>query len=95
MGQPERVTLQPGTMVDRYGPCSGEFVSPQGVSAAARSLPPGVVNSPLNAYQVLKPFEVYGGPAVPAFNQPGGGMQYDLGQSVDDLIKQGYLGEVN
>ena len=29
------------------------------------------------------------------FNQPGGGMHMILGQSVDDLIKQGYLGEVN
>jgi hypothetical protein len=94
-GPPERMTLQLGTLVDRYGPPSGRFVSPQGVSAAARSLPPGVANAQLNTYQVLKPFDVYGGPTAPAFNQPGGGTQYFLDRTVHDLIKQGYLGEVD
>jgi len=91
---PERMTLQPGTIIDRYGSPDGRFVSPQGVPAVARSLPSGAANSPVNTYQVLKPFDVYGGPAAPAFNQPGGGMQYELNSSVQELVEQGYLGIV-
>jgi hypothetical protein len=92
--EPKRETLQPGTMLDRYGSESGRFVSPKDVPASARSLPPGVANSKLHTYQVLKPFDVYGGPAAPAFNQPGGGIQYELNRSVKDLIIEGYLKRV-
>ena len=40
-GDPELMTLQKGTVIDRFGSPNGEFLSPQGVSAAARSLPSG------------------------------------------------------
>lgn len=82
------------TLVDRYGGTAGRYISPQGVPVGARSLPLGVANSLLNTYQVLKPFDVYGGSAAPAFNQQGGGMQYYLDSSVQDLSDQGYLGKV-
>ena len=70
--------------------CCREII--QGVSAAARSLPSGGALQ-LNTYQVVKPFEVYGGPAAAAFGQPGGGMQYDLGKgrSVQSYIDDGSL----
>jgi hypothetical protein len=40
---------------------------------------------------VLKPFNVQGGIAAPAFNQPGLGVQYMARQPVADLIEGGFL----
>jgi RHS repeat-associated protein len=37
-GQPVKTTLQPGTVVDRYGGTGGSFASPQGTPPWARSL---------------------------------------------------------
>ena len=55
-------------------------------------MPFGAESLPLNTYMVLRPFEVDAGPVAPWFNQPGGGMQYDLGtRTVQDLIHEGYL----
>ncbi len=95
-GNPERLTLQQGTVVDRIGPPTGEFLSPAGTPFSARSLPPAYATRPIHTYQVLKAFEVYGGLAAPAFNQTGFGMQYDLGkgQNIQSLIDRGYLKEL-
>lgn len=90
-GQPVRTTLQPGTVIDRYGGPGGSFASPQGTPPWARSLPSGAENRPLNAYEVVKPLEVDAGPAAPWFNQPGGGIQYDFGRSIQSLVDSGYL----
>ena len=38
---PETITLQPGTIIDRYGSDFGTFTSPQGVPYANRALAPG------------------------------------------------------
>ena len=46
---------------------------------------------PLNAYQVLKPFDVQGGIAAAAFGQGGGGVQYMASQTVSDLIEGGFI----
>ncbi|PYS16588.1 MAG: hypothetical protein DMG17_12100 [Acidobacteria bacterium] len=41
---------------------------------------------------MLKPIEVDAGRATPWFNQPGGGIRYDLGvRTVQDLINSGHL----
>jgi hypothetical protein len=46
---------------------------------------------PLNAYEVLRPFGVDVGPLGRWFGQPGGGLQYDLGSSVQQLVYAGFL----
>ena len=82
-------TLQPGTLIDRYRGETGRFFSPAGTPLDARSLPSGA--GPLNIYEVLKPFDVQGGIAGPAFGQPGLGVQYMGSQPVADLIEGGFI----
>lgn len=82
-------TLQPGAVIDRYGAETGRFFSPQGTPFGARALPAG--SGPYNAYQVLKPFDVQGGIAGPAFGEPGLGVQYMSSQTVADLIEGGFI----
>lgn len=88
---PEKQILTPGTVVDRYGPEGGTFVSPQGTPASMRSMPPGGDRRPLNAYEVVKPMEVDAGRALPWYGQRGFGMQYELPMSVQDAIKSGCM----
>lgn len=88
-----KITLQPGTLLDRYGSVYGQFVSPAGTPFAERALPPasldtvqpayqGKVPPPVNCnyheYRVDKPVAVEAGPTAPWFGQPGYGMQYQL-----------------
>ncbi len=91
LGTPEQIVLERGTIIDRYGGSAGSFASPQGTPSWARSLPPEAQSQPLRAYEVARPFSVDSGNATSWFSQPGGGVQYDLGFSVDDLIEGGYL----
>ena len=84
--------LRPGATVDRFGDARGSFLSPRGTPFAARSLPAEAATRPLTTYRVVAPVQVQAGTAAPAYGQPGGGIQYDLGgRSVQDLIKQGSL----
>ncbi|NLT15561.1 MAG: glycohydrolase toxin TNT-related protein, partial [Clostridiales bacterium] len=91
LGFSTRTTLKSGTIIDRYGSTLGRFAAPQGTPASARSLPPGVEFKPLHRYEVVKPFDVDAGTAAPFYGQPGKGIQYDLGRSVQDLLDEGYL----
>lgn len=70
-------------MVDRFGNESGTFLSPAGAKFGQRAIPPSNLNTndpryPYNyhLYRVAKDVTVCAGPAAPAFEQPGGGMQY-------------------
>ena len=90
-GKPSTTTLQPGARFDRYGNPSGTFVSPEGTLYGARSLAPGSANAPYNSYEVIKPFDVQSGTVAPWFDQPGGGIQYQLPMSVQSLLDQGFI----
>jgi RHS repeat-associated protein len=99
----ENKTLQPGTRIDRYGGYfdktgkfidEGNFVSPEGVSFPERSLPPDAINKTYSVYEVLKPFEVDAGPAIPWFGQSGKGMQYELPKTIGELLEGGYIKKV-
>ena len=70
-------------MVDRFGNESGTFLSPAGTKFGQRAIPPSnlTVNDPrypfnYHLYRVAKDITVCAGPAAPAFEQPGGGVQY-------------------
>ena len=92
VGSPTGQTLRPGTIIDRYGGTGGSFASPQGTPIFELvGIRPGAQTKPLNTYKVVKPFEVDAGKAAPWFGQPGGGMQYDLGHPIQELIDSGHL----
>ena len=92
---PSKTTLQPGTRIDRYGNNLGKFAAPEGTPFGQRSLPPGAENSAYNTYEVVKPFDVHSGTTAPWFDQPGGGIQYQLPMSIKDLRNLGYVRIIN
>lgn len=82
-----RVTLRAGLMADRFGSPFGGFLAPGGTSYGARALPPDSLNTRADdpthlcnyhLYRVTRAFDVDAGPIAPAFQQPGGGLQYVL-----------------
>ncbi|MGG1312690.1 TNT domain-containing protein [Cohnella laeviribosi] len=91
---PKKVTLQPGTRIDRYGLETGKFVSPEGTPYEMRSLAPGTETKPYTVYEVVKSLDALGGKIAPWFDQPGGGIQYKFDQSIKELIEGGYLRRV-
>ncbi|WP_152659064.1 TNT domain-containing protein, partial [Arsukibacterium sp. MJ3] len=84
-------SLIPGAKIDRFGSPHGTFVSPDGTPFSARSLPASSANKPLNTYVVVKPIQVEAGNAAPWFNQPGGGIQFELPKTVQELVDSGHL----
>jgi hypothetical protein len=77
-------TLLPGEDIDRYGSVYGSFLAPAGTPYSERAIPPSSLDSTPAAgcnyhdYQVLKPFNVDSGPIAAWFDQPGGGLQFQL-----------------
>ena len=88
-----QVTLQPGDYIQRIGHEGGSFVSPYFTDPFSLSLPYNQIPNMYNptVYQVMQPYIVTAGTAVPWFGQYGGGMQYHLGASVAELIAKGIL----
>jgi uncharacterized Zn-binding protein involved in type VI secretion len=94
-GTPKTETLPVGTRIDRFGHEGGSYLSPEGTPFPDRALAPKSVNDPYHAYKVVKPLEVRSGEIAPAFDQPGGGIQYKAPAKVSELIRDGYLVEID
>ncbi len=90
-GTPTNETLPVGTRIDRFGGEGGKYLSPEGTPFDQRALAPSSLNDNYNVYRVAKALPVQSGEIAPAFDQPGGGVQYKTGTSVSNLVKQGYL----
>ena len=105
-----RITLKAGSLADRFGSPYGAFLAPGGTSFGARALPPDSLNTRADdpahlcnyhLYRVSRAFDVDAGPIAPAFQQPGGGLQYLLMSAyvpqaptplnVRWLVENGYL----
>ncbi len=79
--------LAQGAILDRYGDATGRYLSPAGTPPWARALPPGSETRPITRYRVkATTFQPSTGRAAPWYTQPGGGIQYDAGQSIESLI---------
>ncbi len=92
LNAPKNTTLPKGTIIDRYGKPSGQFVAPDGTPFPQRSLPPGSEKAPYKRYEVLQDIEnVQEGTAAPWFGQPGGGTQYRLPDTIEVLRKGEYI----
>ncbi|MEO3783693.1 TNT domain-containing protein [Actinocorallia sp. B10E7] len=85
-----KTTLRVGQYLDRFGSENGRFLSPAGASFGSRALPPSNLNTRdddrahlcgYHLYRVTRSFFVDAGPAIPAFQQPGKGLQYVLTRS--------------
>ena len=54
LGEPKRMILKPGTVIDRFGYEGGTFVSPYGVPYEMRALAPETYLKPYQVYVVKK-----------------------------------------
>lgn len=91
LNTPNKAILQPGSIVDRFGGNNGIFVAPRGTAFESRSLPSEFINKPVNSFEVIKPIEINAGVSAPWFNQPGKGIQFELFNTVQELIDSGHL----
>jgi hypothetical protein len=88
---PIDVTLKPGFKIDRYGYDTGTFVSPESTPYGMRAVAPGTDSRPFSVFEVVAPLEVKGGKIAPWFDEVGGGTQYVLPETVEDLLEAGII----
>ena len=87
--------LPPGSELDRFGGPSGNLTYVAGTPFEERSLVPEWVSRPYHVYRVQRPLEALAGVAIPWFNQPGGGSAYLLPASIEELVADGDLIELD
>jgi hypothetical protein len=87
--------LPAGSELDRFGGPNGNLTYAAGTPFEERSLVPEWVNRPYHVYRVQRPIEALAGVAIPWFNQPGGGAAYLLPLSIDELVAEGNLLELD
>ena len=92
-GSTQSITLQKGTVIQRIGGTGGTFVSPYYTDPMSLSLPYHQMSNMANPtiYVVNQPIIVTAGQAAPWFGQYGGGTQYLLPQTIQELINSGIL----
>ena len=89
-----RYTLQPGEIITRVGKEGGNFASPVGTMPfEARALPPSYICKDFHSYKVVRPIRCEEGLAAPAFGQSGQGIQYMFYETIESLLKKGYIVE--
>jgi len=95
IGPREKITLPPGTIIDRYGggPRS-QYFSPAGTPFDARSIPSHMSNLPLRRFEVLQHLEVEAGQIAPAFGKLGLGRQYLTELELGELLERGLIREL-
>lgn len=93
-GEVTTTVLPEGTRIDRYGSDFGTYMSPEGTPYEMRSVAPGTGQKPYSVFEVQSPLEVQSSEVAPWFGQPGGGIQYKLPESVDDLLEAGIIRRV-
>jgi len=86
-------SMQPGDVIDRFGPADGKYASPADTPFPERAIPPSSISSDYTQYRVLKPLpeEVLEGKIAPWFEQPGGGVQYKFDHPISWYQERGYL----
>ncbi len=93
-GEPVKMKLQKGMLIDRFGGPGGSFFSPEGIPYEQRALALHSDEADYYVYRVLEDFEVTGGKIAPWFDRPGGGTQFlkyhDNGKmySIQELVQE-------
>lgn len=95
LGEIFNITLEPGMKVDRYGPFTGMYIAPEGIPNENRALKPGTEKGKYAIFKINKPINVQSGRIAPWFGQPGGGIQYKLYETVEELLKYGYINVID
>ncbi|MBB4686319.1 glycohydrolase toxin TNT-related protein [Amycolatopsis jiangsuensis] len=87
--------LPAGSELDRFGGPNGNLTYAAGTPFEERSLVPEWIDRPYHVYRVQRPLETLAGVAIPWFNQPGGGSAYLLPASIEELVAEGDLLELD
>ncbi|MFF0146769.1 glycohydrolase toxin TNT-related protein [Amycolatopsis sulphurea] len=87
--------LPAGSELDRFGGPNGNLTYAAGTPFGERSLVPEWITRPYHVYRVQRPLEALAGVAIPWFNQPGGGSAYLLPASIEELVAEGDLVELD
>ena len=91
----ENQKIKQGTIIDRYGSKYGKYTSPIGISFEARALPYDNNSWAYHKYMVIQDIDgVTSSEIAAAFDQPGGGIQFELPGSVKELMEKGFLKEI-
>ena len=108
-GKYEDTKLRPGEQIDRYGGNNGTFFGDEGTSIPERAMTPNSDFSKYNKYVVAREMPVRKGKIAPWFDQPGGGIQYQIDPGfvssiksklrpkedfIDGLVRMGYLDRI-
>ena len=108
-GKYEDTKLRPGEQIDRYGGNNGTFFGDEGTSISERAMAPNSDFSKYNKYVVAREMPVRKGKIAPWFDQPGGGIQYQIDPGfvssiksklrpkedfIDGLVRMGYLDRI-
>ncbi|RGN18744.1 glycohydrolase toxin TNT-related protein [Agathobacter rectalis] len=108
-GKYEDTKLRPGEQIDRYGGNNGTFFGDEGTSIPERAMAPNSDFSKYNKYVVAREMPVRKGKIAPWFDQPGGGIQYQIDPGfvssiksklrpkedfIDGLVRMGYLDRI-
>lgn len=109
IGKYEDTKLRPGEQIDRYGGNNGTFFGDEGTSIPERAMAPNSDFSKYNKYVVAREMPVRKGKIAPWFDQPGGGIQYQIDPGfvssiksklrpkedfIDGLVRMGYLDRI-
>ena len=87
----QKITLEAGTLIQRTGDLVGRYIAPAGTPTQMLSLPYDKIGQPTTILQVQQSVEVLAGRVAPWFGQIGGGIQYQLGTPLDQLISEGII----
>ena len=108
-GKYEDTKLRPGEQIDRYGGNNGTFFGDEGTTIPERAMAPNSDFSKYNKYVVAREMPVRKGKIAPWFDQPGGGIQYQIDPGfvssiksklrpkedfIDGLVRMGYLDRI-
>ncbi|MEU8896232.1 TNT domain-containing protein [Nocardia sp. NPDC048505] len=88
------IRLEPGRIVDSFGPTFGKLLYATETPVSARSLPIDYLSSGYRRWRVKTPTPVWAGPVAPWFGQPGGGEQFFALMPIVDLVGAGFLEEI-
>lgn len=86
-GKYEDTKLRPGEQIDRYGGNNGTFFGDEGTTIPERAMAPNSDFSKYNKYVVAREMPVRKGKIAPWFDQPGGGIQYQIDPGFVSSIK--------
>lgn len=108
-GKYEDTKLRPGEQIDRYGGNNGTFFGDEGTTIPEKAMAPNSDFSKYNKYVVAREMPVRKGKIAPWFDQPGGGIQYQIDPGfvssiksklrpkedfIDGLVRMGYLDRI-